>query len=82
MKAMEETVSVVAYFGPDGNVKPLAFRHNRKEYKITSIRWWKFGAPVWTDRATRIYCVGTQDEKIAELVWEVDTGVWWLTKLG
>jgi hypothetical protein len=82
MKALEEAVSVAAYFGPDGNVKPMAFKHGRKEYKVATVKWWRFGDPVWTPRASRIYCVSTQDDKVAELVWEVDTGVWWLTKFG
>ncbi|CUH97209.1 hypothetical protein P22_3336 [Propionispora sp. 2/2-37] len=82
MKVLKEAIPVAAYFGPDGNIKPLAFKYNCKEYKVANIKWWQFGKPIWTERASRIYCVSTQDDKIAELVWEVDTGVWRLIKFG
>lgn len=75
-------ISVAAYFGPDGNIKPVAFRHGRKEYKVAAVKCRHFGVPVWTPRASRVYCVSTQDDKVAELVWEIDTVVRWLTKFG
>lgn len=82
MKAMNEPVTVIAGFSSEGTIQPILFRYLKKEYRVKSLKWWKFGEPVWTNRATRIYCVCTNDDKVAELEWEVDSGVWWLLKMG
>jgi hypothetical protein len=81
MKTRNEPVAVVAGFAADGTVRPLSFRHGNREYRVKLIKWWKYGAPVWSDNASRLYCVCTDDDRVAELELCIEAGVWRLVKM-
>lgn len=81
MKILNQPVAVVALFSNQGNVEPLAFKYHGKEYRVRMVKWWKFGDSLWAGKPSRIYCVSTQDEKIAELKWIAGTEEWVLVKL-
>jgi len=81
VKTLNEPVSVIVRCLADGTVEPLVFRYLKKEYKVKSVKWWKFGRSVWSGRPSRLYCVCTDDDKIAELEWFSEIGVWQLIKM-
>ena len=82
MKMLNQPISVLALFSHQGNIEPIAFKYRGREYHIKKIKWWKFGGSVWLDKPSRIYCVYTRDEKVAELKWIIGTEEWVLIKLG
>lgn len=81
MKTLNVPVAVIARFLPDGTIEPLIFRHMKREYKVKLVKWWKYGSAIWSDKPSRVYCVYTEDDKIAELRWLMESGTWELIKL-
>jgi hypothetical protein len=81
MKALNELIQVLARFNTSGDVEPVAFKHGQKEHRIKAIQSWHFGKSIWANNCNRIYQVCTEDGRIAELEWIIDTGEWKLLKL-
>lgn len=80
MKTLNELIAVVARFSTGGDVDPIVFRYRKIEYRIKTIQSWRFGRSIWANNCNRIYQVCTDDDRIAELEWIVDTGEWRLLK--
>lgn len=81
MKILNEMIAVVARFSTGGDIEPIAFKHGKREYKIKTVQSWRFGRSLWAHNCNRIYQVCTEDDKIAELEWIVDTGEWRILKM-
>lgn len=73
---------MVAKFSEKGELFPLGFHYANRYYQITAIKWWRFGGNLWGSHPSRIYCVCTRQDKIAELEWSLETGEWILLKIG
>ncbi len=81
MKVLHEPVTVVARFLPDGTIQPVIFKYFNQEYAVQMVKWQTFSDSVLSSNPSRLYCVYTDGNEIAELKWSVDTGVWELLKM-